>query len=174
MRLFVPASYTHNCMKFISLCFLFLFSSTFELDTIRQNYIEAAVSEKSADAFHKSFEGVPDTHTDYTVLAYKAASTVLLAKYEGNPIKKMRHFNRGTDLLEAVIKKAPANYEAHLIRLNIQDNVPWITGYTSEIKEDKVYLIKNYNKQDDALKAFAKKYILQSEAFTDKEKAAFK
>jgi len=161
-------------MKILTLCLVFLYTTTFELDAIRQSYIDAAQSEKSADNFHKTFEDIPDTHADQTVLAYKAASIVLLAKYESGLITKTRLFNRGTDLLEAVIKKAPNNYEARLIRLNIQDNVPWITGYTSEIKEDKAFLIKNYLRQDEALKAFAKKYIMQSDAFTDKEKAQFK
>jgi hypothetical protein len=161
-------------MKILPLCLLFLFTNIFELDSIRQSYIDAAVSQKSADAFHKSFEKIPDNHDDATLLAYKAASIVLLAKYEGGLISKTRLFNRGTDLLEAVLKKAPNNYEARLIRLNIQDNVPWITGYTSEIKQDKAFLIKNYTKQDEALKAFAKKYIMQCDAFSEKEKAQFK
>jgi hypothetical protein len=79
----------------------------------------------------------------------------------------------GTDMLDAAIKKHPDNYEARLIRLNIQDNVPWITGYTSEIKEDKAFLIKNYINQPEGLKTFTKKYVKQSSAFTDKEKKAF-
>jgi hypothetical protein len=161
-------------MKILSLCLLLVFATTFELDAIRQGYVDAAQSEKSADAFHKTFEDISDSHSDHTILAYKAASIVLLAKYESGLISKTRLFNRGTDLLEKVIEKSPNNYEARLIRLNIQDNVPWITGYTSEIKEDKAFLIKNYTRQDTALKAFAKKYIMQSEAFTDKEKAQFK
>ncbi|TRW22366.1 hypothetical protein FMM05_17830 [Flavobacterium zepuense] len=161
-------------MKLLGLCIIvFTFFNSPELSLVRQNYISAAVSEADADAFHKSFETINESHNNCTLLAYKAASIVLLAKYESGLITKTRLFNRGTDLLEATIKKAPDNYEARLIRLNIQDNVPWITGYTSKIKQDKQFLIKNYAKQPDDLKAFTKQYALQSGAFSQKEKAMF-
>lgn len=162
-------------MKVITLCLLLLAAMPdFKLEEVRQSYISAARSEKSAQDFHKTFEAVAETHPDATLLAYKAASRVLMAKYEGGLVSKMRYFNRGKKLLEKAIEKAPQNYEARLIRLNIQDNVPWITGYTGDIDDDKAFLIKNYTKQDAALKAFTKKYIQQSGAFSDKEKAQFK
>lgn len=149
---------------------LFLSSSSPELHTLRRQYVEAATSEQSAGNFHKSFATISDTHADKTLLAYKAASIVLMAKYEGNFITKTRYFNRGTALLEQVIKQDPDNYEARLIRLNIQDNVPWITGYTGDIKKDKAFLLKNFTAQPDDLRAFARSYIKQSSAFSDTEK----
>ena len=158
-------------MKILSVgLFLLLFTSVPEISTVRKQYIEAATSEASAGSFHKSFLVISDTHADNTLLAYKAASIVLMAKYEGNIINKTRYFNRGTSLLESVVKKDPSNYEARLIRLNIQDNVPWITGYTGDIKEDKAFLLKNFAAQANDLKTFARAYIKQSDAFTDKEK----
>jgi hypothetical protein len=158
-------------MKILSVgLFLLLCTAVPELSTVRRQYIEAATSEQSAGSFHKSFSAISDTHADNTLLAYKAASIVLMAKYEGNFISKTRFFNRGTGLLESVIKKDPTNFEARLIRLNIQDNVPWITGYTGDIKEDKAFLLKNFASQSEDLKVFAKAYIKQSGAFSDKEK----
>ncbi len=161
-------------MKFLPLVLLFIFSNPNpELVSIRQKYVDAATSESSANEFHSDLKDLQSTGSNHTLLAYKAASIVLLAKYESGLIKKTKLFNRGTDLLEDVIEKAPNNYEARLIRLNIQDHVPWITGYTSELKEDKAFLIKNYAKQDMALRDFTKKYALQSDAFSKKEKAMF-
>lgn len=163
-------------MKLLSLCFLFVFftAASPELSSVRKQYIGAATSEAQAGSFHKIFENISDTHNDATLLAYKAASIVLLAKYEGGLITKTRLFNRGTKLLETAISKDRDNYEARLIRLNIQDNVPWITGYTGDIKTDKAFLLKNYAAQPEDLKIFAKAYILQSEAFSEKEKAVLK
>lgn len=159
-------------MKLISFCVLLLWvTHTPELESVRQHYIDAAQSKQKADSFYNTFK--EQDYDDSTLMAYKAASLVLLAKYEKGLISKTRFFNRGTDLLEETIAEAPNNYEAHLIRLNIQDNVPWITGYTSEIDEDKEFLIKNYKKQPEDLKAFTKKYVKVSEAFTDKEKKLF-
>ncbi|MFP9100201.1 hypothetical protein ACLI09_14210 [Flavobacterium sp. RHBU_24] len=158
-------------MKLLFFGFLSLFvMSVPELSALRRQYIEAAISEESAGNFHKSFSSVSDTHADNTLLAYKAASIVLMAKYEGNFISKTRLFNRGTNLLESVIKKDPTNFEARLIRLNIQDNVPWITGYTGDIKDDKAFLLKNFAAQPEDLKSFARAYIKQSGVFTEREK----
>ncbi|NDI99444.1 hypothetical protein GWA97_10200 [Flavobacterium sp. LaA7.5] len=160
-------------MKLISFCVLFLLlTATPELETVRQRYINAAQSKESADSFYNSLQNIEEGQ-DATLMAYKAASVVLMAKYERGLITKARFFNRGTDMLEATITKAPDNYEARLIRLNIQDNVPWITGYKSEIEEDKAFLIKNYSKQSKDLKNFTKKYVNQSDAFSAKEKEYF-
>ncbi len=159
-------------MKLISFCVLFLILTLNpELESVRQQYINAAQSKESADSFYNSLQNIESADT--TLMAYKAASVVLMAKYEKGLITKTRFFNRGTDMLETTIEKAPDNYEARLIRLNIQDNVPWITGYKSEIDEDKAFLIKNYSKQSKDLKAFTKKYVQQSGAFSDKEKEQF-
>jgi hypothetical protein len=148
--------------------------SNYELPAIRQNYVSAAVSEVSASTFHKSFENIDENHNNATLVAYKAASIVLLAKYEDGVFAKMRFFNQGKKLLESTIKRSPDNYEARLIRLNIQDNVPWITGYTGNIDEDKAFLIKHFIKQPEDLQLFTQKYVLQCDAFSAKEKAVFK
>ena len=158
-------------MKYLACLLLFFFTfEDYELAAVRQGYIDAAVSERDADAFYKRFETIADASP--TLMAYKAASIVLLAKYESGLFTKTRLFNRGTNLLESVIKKAPDNYEARLIRLNIQDNVPWITGYTSDIKKDKAFLIRHYNLQDNGLKLFVKQYAAKSGAFTPAERRA--
>tara|TARA_B100001105_G_C22280220_1_gene394987 strand:- start:40 stop:528 length:489 start_codon:yes stop_codon:yes gene_type:complete len=161
-------------MKFLPyLILLFFANPKSELISVRQQYIDAATSESSANEFHDGLKDLKANGANHTLMAYKAASIVLLAKYESGLITKTKLFNRGTDLLEEIIEKDPNNYEARLIRLNIQDNVPWITGYTSELKKDKAFLIKNYAKQDASLRDFAKKYALQSDAFSKKEKAMF-
>lgn len=145
-----------------------------ELSSVRKNYISAATSEVGADSFHKSFDKIHDSHDNSTLVAYKAASIVLLAKYESGVIGKMRYFNQGKKLLESTIRKSPDNYEARLIRFNIQDNVPWITGYTSNINEDKAFLMKHFSEQPEDLKIFTQQYVKQCKAFSEKEKAAFK
>jgi hypothetical protein len=160
-------------MKLFALLLLFAFTPASELSKAREQYIDAATSERAAGAFHKNFEVVGDKDSS-TLRAYKAASIVLLAKYESGIITKMKLFNRGTELLDRVIESNPSDYEARLIRFNIQDNVPWITGYTSNIKEDKKFLITNYSRQTADLKQFAKNYAAYSEGFTATEKAMFR
>lgn len=161
-------------MKLVPVLLLLFFTAAAQdITEVRQQYIRAAVSEGDAERFHASMQQVPDNATA-TLLAYKAAATILLAKYESGLFDKSSIFNKGKKMLEAVIEKYPGNYEARLLRLNIQDNVPWITGYTSDIKKDKAFLLKHFGQQDEALKAYTKKYILQSDAFSESEKAAIK
>ena len=152
---------------------MFFITARYEMSGIRESYVNAATSEAGAGKFYSRLETVEDSHPNSTIVAYKAASIVLKARYESGLFAKAKLFNRGTELLDATIAKAPADYEARLIRLNIQDNVPWITGYTSAIKKDKAFLVANYAKQAPDLKTFAKAYVVQSDAFTEKEKAAF-
>jgi len=156
-------------MKLGIISLLMLFVTDYELSRIRQAYVEAAVSETAALEFYSELQAIDNSRSG-TFMAYKAASVVLLAKYEGNIIKKTRLFNRGTSLLESAVKQFPNNYEARLIRLNIQDNVPWITGYTSDIEKDKEFLLQHFRKQSADLRLFAKSYILRSDAFSDEEK----
>lgn len=161
-----------NPMKFFLLVLLLLNGFPVpELSSVRQQYIKAALSQGEAVKFYGQLKDLGDENA--TIKAYKAASVVLLAKYENGLFRKSRLFNKGKKMLEETIEKAPENYEARLIRLNIQENVPWITGYTSDIKKDKLFLIKNYKAQDKGLQDFTRRYVLQSEAFTDKEKDVF-
>jgi hypothetical protein len=57
-----------------------------------------------------------------------------------------------------------------MIRLSIQENVPGITGYKKNIKEDKKYLTAHYAEQSGALKEYLKDFVLQSKSFSEKEK----
>lgn len=95
-------------MKFILASLLLLFVTDYKLPAVRTAYIEAATSETATQSFHKKMQGIDDSHPA-SLIAYKAASIVLLAKYEGNIIKKTRLFNRGTELLESAIKQSPDN-----------------------------------------------------------------
>lgn len=160
-------------MKLFALLLFFAFTPVTELAGIREQYVDAATSESAAAAFHKQFESIGNKDTP-ALRAYKAASIVLLAKYENGIITKMKLFNKGTELLDRVIESNPADYEARLIRFNIQDNVPWITGYTSNLKEDKRFLMANYSRQTADLKQFAKNYAEYSDGFTAAEKGMFR
>jgi hypothetical protein len=76
-----------------------------DLATIRKEYVNAAVSEQSTNNFYKRFEDVTDTHQNTTLVAYKAVSIVLKARYESGLFSKKRLFDKGTSLLDATIKK---------------------------------------------------------------------
>ncbi|GAA6764110.1 hypothetical protein AAFH68_00380 [Flavobacterium sp. CGRL1] len=57
-----------------------------------------------------------------------------------------------------------------MIRLSIQEDVPAITGYKKNIKEDKKFITTYYPSQSGALKEYLKDFVLQSKSFSEKEK----
>ena len=161
-------------MKALLLLIAFVFSiAVADIGQVRQKYIAAAESAAAAEQLYDMLDNVPDGGKEYTMLAYKAASIMMQAKYASGLLTKKRLFEKGVKLLEEVIVKDPDNYEARMIRFSIQDNAPRITGYRSDIASDKAFLIKHYNIQPAALKAHAKNFVRASSSFTKEEKAAF-
>jgi hypothetical protein len=160
-------------MKLLTLFISAMFFLAPDLAATREQYKGAANSPKEAEELHKSLEGISDSSTDNTMVAYKAASLTILAKHEKGLLNKKKLFTQGAKLLEAVIKRDPSNYEARLIRLNIQENAPKITGYNKMIDDDKAFLVKYYKSQKTDLKEFTKGFVKISESFTKEEKAAF-
>lgn len=156
------------------LCFLsvFMLGAT-DIASVRQKYVSATTSATAADELYKILESTPDESTNTTLVAYKAAALTLRAKFEKGLLNKKKLFTQGAKLLEAVIKKESANYEARVLRLSIQENAPKITGYNKEIDNDKQFIMKNYNNQKADLKTFTKDFVKLSASFTKEEKAAF-
>lgn len=162
-------------MKLFVLFISVLFTATpADLSTVRKKYIEAAQSEEAAKELHAMVEGTDDGSSNTTMVAYKAASITLQAKYAKGLLTKKNLFTKGAKLLESVVAKDADNYEVRLIRLNIQENAPGITGYNDAIEGDKAFLVKHYNTQPDDLKQFTKNFVKMSSSFSADEKAAFK
>lgn len=158
---------------FLSLLLFIHFLANPDLATIRKMYINVTKSESNAVEFTEKMAAITANDDDILV-AYKAASILVDSKFEKKIKKKMDRFKEGAKLLEAVIKKDPNNIEIRMIRLSIQENVPGITGYKKNIKEDKLFLTTHYNEQNTTLKEYLKNFITQSKSFTDKEKQFLK
>ena len=145
------------------------FAGTPDLAAIRKMYTGVTKSESNAKEFSEKLADVSN-NDDKTLVAYKAASILLDSKFEKKLNDKIARFKEGAKLLESTIKSEPNNIEIRLIRLSIQENVPGITGYKKNIKEDKKYITDHYAEQNNALKEYLKDFILQSKSFSEKEK----
>lgn len=144
-----------------------------DLASIRKMYSTVVKSEANAKEFSAKMADISNSD-DKTLVAYKAASILLISKFEKKIQAKMDRFKEGAKLLESTIKSEPNNIEIRMIRLSIQENVPGITGYKKNIKEDKNFIITHYNEQNIALKEYLKAFVLQSKSFSDKEKQLIK
>ncbi|MEO7977629.1 hypothetical protein [Flavobacterium sp.] len=153
----------------ISLLLWINFAGTPDLASIRKMYADVAKSEANAKEFTEKLSAVSN-NDDKILVAYKAASVLLDSKFEKKIGEKISRFKEGAKLLESIIKSDPNNIEIRMIRLSIQEDVPGITGYKKNIKEDKKFLTENYSKQNTALKEYLKAFVLQSKSFSEKER----
>lgn len=153
----------------ISLLLWINFVGTPDLASIRKMYSDVTKSETNAKEFTQKLSGVSNDD-DKILVAYKAASILLDSKFEKKLRDKMDRFKEGAKLLEATIKSDPNNIEIRMIRLSIQEDVPGITGYKKNIKEDKAFITAHYAEQNTSLKLYLKDFVLQSKSFSDKEK----
>ncbi|MBE8724918.1 hypothetical protein [Flavobacterium hungaricum] len=144
-------------------------AATPDLASIRKMYSDVAKSETNAKEFTEKMAGV-NSNDDKILVAYKAASILVDSKFEKKLTEKIERFKEGAKMLEAVIASEPNNIEMRMIRLSIQENVPGITGYKKNIKEDKKFLTVHYPTLTGTLKEYIKDFVLQSDSFSAKEK----
>ncbi|OXB02759.1 hypothetical protein [Flavobacterium pectinovorum] len=140
-----------------------------DLAAIRKMYPDVAKSEANAKEFTEKLAGIANSD-EKILVAYKAASILVDSKFESLIGSKISRFKEGAKLLEATLKSDPNNIEIRMIRLSIQEDVPGITGYKKNIKEDKKFITTHYAEQSGALKEYLKDFVLQSKSFSEKEK----
>ena len=153
---------------------LSLFFVKIDLNTVRLDYKTATQSNANVLVLYNKLKKV--TKADKKVLvAYKGAVTALMAKQQNGVKAKKTFFKNGVSLLEYALKANPNNIEIRLIRLSVQQNSPKILKYNKQILEDKAFVFKHYKSvKSTSLKNFIKGYILQSDKFSEEEKALFK
>lgn len=157
-------------MKLIFSLFLWIaFIGNPDLAAIRKMYSDVTKSEANAKEFTEKLAGI-NNNDDKILVAYKAASILLDSKFEKKLGEKINRFKEGAKLLESTIKSEPDNIEIRMIRLSIQEDVPGITGYKKNIKEDKKFITAHYAEQSAALKEYLKAFVLQSKSFSEKER----
>lgn len=152
------------------LLFPLLLTAQTSLESIRKAYPLAGQTAQNAESFIKLVaKGGENSVTD----GYKAASQIIKAKFEsGNNRRSI--LTNGIKSLEKAIASDPSEFELRLIRLSIQENLPGIVGYKSNLKEDKNFLVKNIGQQNSSLKTYAKGFIANSKSFSAAEKSAIK
>jgi hypothetical protein len=152
----------------ISLIASFLLFTLQELSDVRRLFVEAPVNVVKSEAFYDFIGNY--NREDKVLWAYKGAAITLKAKFAKTLKEKKRLFTEGVQWIENAVKSEPNNVEIRLIRLSIQENAPKILNYKKNIEEDKKLLLSNLEQQNLSLKEYIKKYIKQSDIFTDKEK----
>lgn len=96
------------------------------------------------------------------LIAYNGALYLKLSGLQKGASKKFNTFKKGKLLLDSTIEKEPTNTEWRFLRFVIQENVPPILNYNSQIEEDKAIIISGYSSCDSQLQRIIKGYTKKS------------
>ena len=103
---------------------------------------------------------------------YLAAYQIFMAKHISNPFKKIHQFKVGKNALEELISKHPKDPELRYIRLCIQYYAPKLLGYSSNIEEDKDFVMHNlYKIEDSQTKQLIYRYLEGAKMYSSEELA---
>jgi hypothetical protein len=95
--------------------------------------------------------------------AYRAMAQMIMAKSTVWPFTRLGYFRTGRAMLEASIREDVTSVELRYLRFCVQTNVPFFLDYSSNIEEDKSFIITNWNKiNDDDLRHRIKMYMMRS------------
>lgn len=137
------------------------------LQQARLVFEQAPLNEQKATDFLAEIAATKNN----TLIGYKGALTMIMAKHTMNPFKKLDCFNTGKSLLEQALKNEPNNIELHYLRFSIQCNAPAFLDYNNQKESDKLFLLKQANSVKDAdLKSRMIQFLLQCPALSAKEK----
>jgi hypothetical protein len=144
----------------ILLLSIILSLATSPLEQVRALFF-IANKDESANKMLLKLTKSSTAETNSTFYGYNAAGTILMANHTSWPNEKLSYFNQGKANLEKVIKEDPTNVELRYIRYNIQKNAPSFLGYTTNLKEDKSYIIKHIDQTNwpNEFKAKVKKSV---------------
>lgn len=167
-------------MRFSITLFVLLFSTIqiveaqVTLSQARSNYLGMDKDECKALELSKKFEKSPPS--DALLKAYFGASLAAAPACIGSPMEKLKYFRRGKQLLDESVKQQSTNVEIRFLRFATQTKAPSFLGYTSNIDEDKIFILKNigsYAKSADNadMSKQIAKFLIASGELSSSEKA---
>lgn len=145
-----------------------------QLPEIRKAYRTAANSEANSEKFAKLLDGVSRTDPNKTLVAYKGCALTLKSKFSNYLPDKITFMKEGAGHIDDAAAADPANIEIRMIRLSVQESVPFIVNYRANKEEDKAFILANYAKSPKEIRSFLKQFILQSDSFSSSEKKQIK
>lgn len=140
-----------------------------DLPKIRNAYQEASNDEIKAKQLLEKVTA--QSGKSATLLGYKGALTMMLAKFQFNPLSKLDFFNKGKTILEEAIAKDDDNVELIYIRFSVQNSAPAFLDYNRQLSKDKQFLLVNLaDVKDKDLKNRITKFLKSSSYLTNAER----
>lgn len=149
-------------MKFLIIIFTLMCNIIFaqNLKELRHYLIKGEKSSAAAMQLMEKSEALFKQNKLPIYEGFYSVGQFFMAKHAANPFKKLSYFKEGKKSLNHAISSDSKNLELRLFRLMTQEQAPAFLNYTDNIKEDRSFILKNYeNTTDEDLKIFIKKYL---------------
>ncbi len=139
-------------LVFLFLAFLPLFSFS-QFEDKRKAYLKAGAGEDGIRAFYADASTYSlSTPTDK---AYKGVAVAMYASLAASVAEKFSVFSEGKKYIEEAVTADWYNPEIRFLRFSVQAEVPFVVGYSSDLKEDAYVVIDALeNKKIDTSSAF--------------------
>ena len=128
------------------LSILFLNGQDHALEELRPKYMKALHDYEEAPDVYELFEAVENPSAK--LLAYRGALEAIMTKTTWNIFKKLSFLSDCQDTFNEAIAMAPNNIEVRFMRLSVEHEIPYYLGFSSHMKEDKEFVVKNINQFD--------------------------
>lgn len=147
---------------------------TYKLSELRKSYAEATQNEEKGEEFHKFMSAYKDN--DPVVLAYKAGSEAVMAKYVWSPYSKLQHLRASARIFNQAVTLDNDNPEIRFLRFTVEHSIPRYLNMSVNMAADKAVVIDNLKRHpksgiDPAWARMMRDYLLEKDRCTDPEKA---
>lgn len=143
---------------FFLLGFSYLIFSFFIFTDTEKSAFYKALSSTDEEVIVNYKKKIGANLTNYDAKAYYASLAMKEARFAISPFSKLERFNKGKELLEAVIALNRTNTEYRFLRLMVQENAPSILGYDDAIQQDSRLITSNFNQLSTTLQTIVLNY----------------
>lgn len=148
-------------------------NEAYNVSELRPYYKKATKCAETGHAFHKYMEDY-DGH-DGRILAFKAASEAVMAKYSWSPVSKMSHLKKSAAIFDEAVKMDADDPEIRFLRYTVEYYVPRYLNMSSNVPEDKRIVlnsIMNYPKSGLAAEPcrIMRDFLLTAQHLSETEK----
>ncbi|MCX2740169.1 tetratricopeptide repeat protein [Pontibacter anaerobius] len=122
--------------------------AVYAVSELRAEYLEASKDKDAAERFNKKMGKYEEK--DPVVLAYKAASEAVMAKYVWNPYSKLKQIRTAAAIFEEAVKLDKDNPEIRFLRFTVEHYVPRYLNLSTNLESDKKVMISSLKSHPDS------------------------
>lgn len=117
------------------------------LPQIRARYRESVDDREEAEALWRKLKDYRGE--DGVILAYKAATRILMSHHSWMPMEKLAYLKEAMYLFRQAVRHAPDNIEVRFLRFSIEHSLPAYLDESKDLEEDKAAILASADRYRD-------------------------